>query len=249
MINGILLVDKPAGISSYDVIRQIKVEVRNYLASSDIESMVDTLWKERFYPIDGASVIDKNSNKLKIGHGGTLDPFATGMLLILFGKATKKFDELLKCRKTYLTTAIFGFETDTLDITGKEVARSSDCNINIEDINFAIRQKFLGEIMQTPPNYSAKKIQGRRACDIMRAGGSVKLEARKINIYRFDIVSQHLQKDDLMIKADFEIECSSGTYIRSLIADLGRELGCYATCESLRRTAIGQFTLGKKIKI
>lgn len=206
MINGILLIDKIKGITSYDVIRDIKKD----------------------YP-----------KGTKIGHTGTLDPFATGLLIIMIGRqATKLMDRFHQLKKRYIVDAQFGFETDTQDITGIVVSKSEDGIISTTDeIERAIEKKFLGKITQIPPKYSAKKIKGKKAYELVRAGKEFELKPKKIEIYEFRI----LNYDYPNIK--FDILCSTGTYIRTLVHDLARILGAYATATDLRRTDIGPFSL------
>lgn len=200
--SGILLVDKEAGITTYDIIRKLKP----------------------LFP-----------RGKKIGHAGTLDPFATGLVVVLIGKATKKSMEIMKTRKIYTVTAEFGYEMDTHDPTGKIVHRDE----NPEEIDHAqieaALEKFKGKIMQMPPAFSAKKVGGKRAYDLARKGEKFKLEAREIEIFRYEIVNYNWPK------VKFEVECSSGTYVRTLIVDLGRELKTFATPVELRRLAVGDY--------
>jgi tRNA pseudouridine55 synthase len=206
MINGILLVDKSKGITSYDVIRNIKKD----------------------YP-----------KGTKIGHTGTLDPFATGLLIILIGRpATKLMNQFHKLKKRYIVDAQFGFETDTQDITGKIISKSDDGIVPThEDIESTIKKSFLGSIEQMPPQYSAKKIKGKKAYELAREGKRVELKPKKIQIYEFKILEYNYPYIKL------EILCSTGTYIRTLIKDLARKLGTYATATELRRTEIGSFSI------
>jgi tRNA pseudouridine55 synthase len=206
MINGILLVDKKKGITSYDVIREIK----------------------RKYP-----------KGTKIGHTGTLDPFATGLLIIMVGRqATKLMDRFHKLKKRYVVDAKFGFATDTQDITGIVVSKSDDGIIPTkEDIQTTIEKKFLGSIKQIPPRYSAKKIKGKKAYELAREGKEFQLKPKEIEIYEFVILDYNYPN----IK--FEVLCSTGTYIRTLVHDLARALGTYATATELRRTQIGKFSV------
>ncbi|MCK9368363.1 tRNA pseudouridine(55) synthase TruB [Candidatus Dojkabacteria bacterium] len=211
VLNEILLVDKPEGMTSYDVIRKIKSR----------------------YP-----------KKTKIGHCGTLDSFATGLLILLIGKATKRQDEFHKLNKVYQTTAVFGFETDTQDITGKEINRDGDLrSISKEEIEKKINEKFIGKIFQIPPSYSAKKIDGVRAYKLAREGKEVELNPNSIEIFSFKILSYNFPE------VTFEVECAGGTYIRSLINDLGKGLGTFATCKTLRRISIGEYNVKDAIKL
>jgi tRNA pseudouridine55 synthase len=206
MINGILLVDKEKGITSYDVIREVK----------------------RKYP-----------KGTKIGHTGTLDPFATGLLIIMIGRqATKLMNRFHKLKKRYVVDAQFGFETDTQDITGIVVSKSDDGIIPTkEDIRTTIEKNFLGPIKQIPPRYSAKKIKGKKAYELAREGKKFALNPKEIEIYEFKILDYSYPNIKL------EVFCSTGTYIRTLVHDLARALGTYATATELRRTQIGKFSV------
>jgi len=212
-LDGVFLVDKPAGITSYDVIRGIKHE----LADRDM--------------LKGQ----------KIGHAGTLDPFATGLLIILFGSATKKFDDFQKMKKTYIVEAEFGYETDSYDVTGEIVKdETADVKNNVvsrDKLEKAIASKFIGKIMQTPPKFSAKKVNGARAYDLARKNVDFELKPVEVEVFRYEIT------DYKWPRVKFIIECSSGTYIRSLVVDLAREVGSSATCVSLRRISVGEFVV------
>jgi tRNA pseudouridine55 synthase len=175
----------------------------------------------------------------KIGHTGTLDPFATGLLIILVGRsATKLMNEFHKFKKRYTVKAQFGFETDTQDITGKLIAKSDDGIVPMEeDIQRTIQNKFLGPISQMPPKYSAKKIKGKKAYELAREGKDFKLQPKEIEIFEFKITDYRYPHIEM------EILCSTGTYIRTLVKDLARQLGTYATATDLRRTQIGPFSI------
>jgi tRNA pseudouridine55 synthase len=175
----------------------------------------------------------------KIGHTGTLDPFATGLLIIMIGRqATKLMDRFHKLKKRYVVDAQFGFETDTQDITGIVVSKSDDGIIPTkEDIQTTITKNFLGRISQIPPRYSAKKIRGKKAYELAREGKEFELKPKDVEIYEFKI----LNYDYPNIK--YEVLCSTGTYIRTLVHDLARRLGTYATATELRRTDIGGFSV------
>ncbi|RMD93408.1 MAG: tRNA pseudouridine(55) synthase TruB [Calditrichaeota bacterium] len=172
----------------------------------------------------------------KVGHAGTLDPFATGLLLICFAKATKQVNELVDLEKEYEGTIVLGTETDTHDLTGKIRATHSVPELKIEDLENVIAH-YRGEIEQIPPMYSAVKHKGQRLYQLARKGKQVERPARKVKIFRFDILS--LNKTSF----DFRIVCSKGTYIRALARDIGRELGCGAYVHRLVRTRIGSYRL------
>ena len=176
--------------------------------------------------------------KHKIGHAGSLDPFATGLLVITVGSATKLFDKFQEKNKKYLVTGEFGYETDTYDCTGEVTFRDSDYTqkVSKEKIE-GVLKNFQGEIYQTPPKFSAKKIQGKRAYDLARSKEDFEMEKKKIFIYRVEL------KEYMENTFTLEIECSKGTYIRSIVVDVARELDTYATPISLTRTAIGEYIL------
>ncbi len=209
--------------------------------------------------IDGILLVDKEVNitsydvirrvkkaldgKEKIGHSGTLDPFASGLLILLFGKATKLMSTFLSYEKVYDATAKFGITTDTQDITGEVVKEDKSSMIpKKEDIRELVEKKFLGDIEQIPPMYSAKRVNGERAYKLARKGQVIKLKPKKIHISQFEIYEYEYP----VFKS--KIECSSGTYIRTLIHDLGISLGTYATTTDLRRVSIGGFNIKESIK-
>ena len=186
---GVLLYDKPAGVTSHDVVAGVR---------------------RRF------------GRRVKVGHAGTLDPFATGLLLILVGRATRVQRFLMALPKTYEATARFGAVSSTGDPDGEivETGVVPDGDLELPT----------GRITQRPPAYSAVKVGGQRAYKLARAGEVVELQAREVEVYRFE---ERWREGD---RRGFEIECSSGTYVRTLIADLGD-----AYCEELRRTRVGPF--------
>jgi tRNA pseudouridine55 synthase len=188
-LGGVLLYDKPAGLSSHDVVAGARRRI---------------------------------GRGVKVGHAGTLDPFATGLLLVLVGRATRVQRFLMALPKTYLATARFGAISSTGDPEGEIV----DTGV-VPEGELTLPS---GVIRQRPPAYSAVKVSGRRAYALARAGVDVEIAERYVEVYRFDEVGREADR------RQFEIECSSGTYVRSLIADLGD-----AFCEQLRRTRIGPF--------
>jgi len=167
----------------------------------------------------------------KIGHAGTLDPFATGLLVVAIGKATKLLDLLIGQNKTYQATMILGQESDTYDITGK-ISTSSNTKIFSQEEIKTVLTKFIGRQEQIPPMFSAKKLNGKKLYELARQGIEVERKAKSINIY-----SLVLEKYDFP-RVTFSVNCSTGTYIRSLAHDLGRSLGCGALLEDLRRTSV-----------
>jgi tRNA pseudouridine55 synthase len=192
--DGVVLYDKPAGVTSHDVVAKMRRALRS-----------------------GARV--------KVGHAGTLDPFATGLLLVLVGRATRVQRFLMALPKSYEATARFGAVSNTGDPEGEIVVTGV---VPSGDLTLPT-----GLVRQRPPAFSAVKVGGRRAYALARAGETVKLAEREVHVYRFE---ERWREGE---RRGFLIECSSGTYVRSLIADLGD-----AYCEALRRTAIGPFTVG-----
>lgn len=186
--------------------------------------------------------IKKHFHINKIGHMGTLDPMAEGLLPIAIGKATRLFDYMLDKKKTYNVIFEFGYETDTLDITGVKTA-SNECNMSIDDIKSACKN-MIGKQMQMPPKYSAKNVNGARAYDLARKGIEFELNPKEIEIYQFDLLSQ-IEKN----KYKFKIVCSSGTYIRAIGRDLGYKLGTYATMTNLERCDMGYFQIDNSHKL
>jgi tRNA pseudouridine55 synthase len=209
--------------------------------------------------INGIILIDKEKNitsydvirklkrllprKYKIGHAGTLDPFATGLLVILLGKGTKLMDTFHTLRKRYEVTAEFGYSTDTQDIDGEKIEKiDATTPIPQEVIEEKIQEKFLGSISQLPPVYSAKKVNGKKAYELAREGKEVELKPKQIQVSEFQI----LEYDWPIVK--FSVQCSTGTYVRTLVNDLGKELGSLATAIELRRTQIGDFKVEDSFK-
>ena len=174
---------------------------------------------------------------LKVGHLGTLDPMATGVLLVTIGKATKLFDLMQEKEKTYVATFKFGFETDTLDATG-EIINKCDVLPTKQQI-IDILPKFIGKISQIPPKYSAKSVNGRRAYDMARKGVEFELKPKIVDIN--NIILLDFTNNELKL----EITCGSGTYIRALGRDIAKELNTFATMTSLVRTKVGSFSLDK----
>ena len=212
--NGILLVDKPIGWTSFDVVAKIRGQIR------------------RQYQEQG---IKPTKRQLKVGHAGTLDPFATGLLVILLGDATKKADEFLKLDKVYEATIRLGQTSSTGDVEG-EITDVNDRQPTEEEIKEVLK-RFVGEITQIPPMYSAIKINGQRAYKLARKGEVVDIPERKVTIYSLDLLSYDYPE------VRIRTHVSSGTYIRTLAEDIGRDLGVGAYCSALRRIAIKDFIL------
>ncbi|MBR1987586.1 MAG: tRNA pseudouridine(55) synthase TruB [Clostridia bacterium] len=189
-------------------------------------------------------VVNKIKHILKIrqvGHLGTLDPMATGVLLITIGKATKLFDIMQDKIKTYVAEFEFGYSTDTLDKTGKIIDSSQNIPFlsEIQDII----PEFIGQIEQIPPKYSAKNINGERAYDLARKGIDFELKSKTVEIYDIKIISY----TDKVLK--LEIKCGSGTYIRAIGRDIAKKLNTLATMTSLIRTQVGDISVEKCSKI
>lgn len=212
--DGIVLVDKPVGWTSFDVCAKIRGQIRaEYNAKGE----------------------KPTKRQLKVGHAGTLDPFATGLLIILLGDATKRADEFLKFDKVYEATIILGQTSTTGDPEG-EISVVNNTQPSLEQIE-GVRKQFIGNITQVPPAYSAIKINGQRAYKLARAGKEVEIPKREVVIYSLDLVSYSYP--ELKIRT----HVSSGTYIRTLAEDIGRELGVGAYCKELRRLSIDNIAL------
>jgi tRNA pseudouridine55 synthase len=170
----------------------------------------------------------------KVGHAGTLDPLATGLLIVCTGKFTKKINEYMVAEKEYTGSFTLGYTTPTYDLESEPALHAPFDHLTMEDLIRATNE-FKGEIMQVPPVFSAIKKDGKPAYLLARKGKEVKMEPRKITISAFDVLSK---VDNLVT---FRVICSTGTYIRSLAYDFGMSLGCGAYLSSLRRTRIGEF--------
>lgn len=179
--------------------------------------------------------IRRASGIKRVGHGGTLDPAAEGILPILLGAGTRMSEELERCAKTYEARILLGIQTDTLDMEGRILEERNPSAVTREDVLAAL-PSFRGTIQQVPPMFSALKHSGRRLYDIAREGKEVEREAREVTIYAIEIV------DWSPPRVTLAVTCGRGTYIRSLAADLGEQLGCGATLEHLQRTRVGPFT-------
>lgn len=200
-VHGVLLLDKPAGLSSNDALGKAK-------------------WL---------------LNAMKAGHTGTLDPFATGLLPLCFGEATKFSQDLLEADKTYETVVHLGVRTTTGDTEGDSI-EVRPVDVTCEQIN-AVLEKFRGEIDQVPPMYSALKRDGKPLYEYARAGVTLEREARRVTIHSLEFLAYEVPFLSL------RVHCSKGTYIRVLGEDIGTALGCGAHLQSLRRTKVGNLTL------
>lgn len=207
MHNGVLLIDKPAGFTSRDIVNQV----------------------------------GKIFHTKKIGHTGTLDPMATGVLILCIGSYTKLVDNLTSKNKEYIAVMQLGLLTDTLDTTGKTLKEES-VNISKDQI-YAAFKNFPREYNQEVPSYSAVKINGKKLYEYAREGVSVALPKRMVSIYSLEILN--IDNNEITFKTCV----SKGTYIRSLIRDLGASLKTYASMRSLRRVSQGAFAIDKCLKI
>ena len=201
------------------------------------------IYKDKgFTSHDVVAVVRRTINQKKVGHTGTLDPDATGVLPICVGKATKLADYIMAAEKTYIAEITLGVATDTLDSSGN-VLETKEVNCSEEDIRNAVKS-FIGEQDQVPPMYSAIKINGKKLYELAREGKEIERKARRINIFDIEILSFEMP-DKFRIKVD----CSKGTYIRTLCGDIGEKLGCGAHMSSLERTRSGSFVKENSITL
>ena len=193
---------------------------------------------------DVVSRVRKILNIKKVGHTGTLDPEASGVLPICIGKATKVSELILNKDKGYICELTLGITTDTYDSSGEILERYEDFNVSLEELEKAFDSQ-RGEIKQLPPMYSALKINGKRMCDLVRSGRSdeIELKYRDVNIKKLEILSY---KDN---KVMFYVKCSKGTYVRSICYDVGQALGCGGHMSFLLRTESGKFNLDNSITL
>ena len=213
--SGRILIDKPAGITSFGVVARVRRVLKQKL----------------------------NKKKIKVGHTGTLDPFATGLLVLLYGKETKNAMNLTKLDKVYEAEFMLGQTSSTGDPEG-EISDCNDFKIpTLEQVQNEINRNFLGKIEQTPPAFSAIKIDGRRAYDLARKGADFKIPKRTVEIFSFEILDYNFP----ILKVRTHV--SSGTYIRSLAEDLGNKLSCGAFCSKLRRIKIADFDISNAINL
>lgn len=183
-------------------------------------------------------------NANKAGHTGTLDPFATGLLVCCFGRATKISTLMLEADKSYRATLKLGAETDSGDLTGEVIQSTELDELDLGHIRVReVLQQFTGEISQIPPMHSALKRDGKPLYEYARQGIVLEREPRQVTIYSIELVS--LDTDSMVI----DVACSKGTYIRTLAQDIGRTLGCYAHLTALRRLSVGDFTLTDAVSL
>lgn len=192
---------------------------------------------------DAVNFLRKIFQTKKIGHGGTLDPAATGVLPIAVGRATKFLEYLADCDKTYKAEILFGISTDSGDLDGKIISGQENFPMPTFEELQTMSKKFIGEIEQTPPKFSAIKINGQKAYDLARKNIDFEIPKRLVKIYRLEIL--RVEKNVVTVETD----CSKGTYIRSLAADFGKNLNLPATLKSLQRTRVGKFLLNNSVAI
>lgn len=179
----------------------------------------------------------------KCGHTGTLDPMATGVLTVMLGGATRFIELLPSHNKAYRAKFRLGTITDTLDITGK-ILETREVNVTADEVREKLKE-FIGDIDQLPPMFSAVSVNGQRLYDLARQGIEVERKSRQVTIFSIDILSGNEENDEYEI----EVECSSGTYIRTLISDLGESLGCGAVMTELRRTKANGFSIENAVTL
>lgn len=202
------------------------------------------IYKEKgFTSHDVVAKLRGITKQKKIGHTGTLDPDAEGVLPVCFGNATKLCDMITDKSKEYKAVLLLGKSTDTQDISGEVIAQSDEWNnLSIEKVEEII-MSFVGEYDQIPPMYSALKINGQKLYDLARKGETVERKPRKVLIDKIEIVDIKLPQVTMIVG------CSKGTYIRTLCNDIGEKLGCFGCMESLLRTRVGRFYVNESIKL
>lgn len=206
-MNGIVIIDKPAGWTSQDVTARLR----------------------------------RVFGTRRIGHGGTLDPMATGVLPVFVGRATRSVEFFEHAEKTYETELLLGVATDTEDTTGTVLTRR-EVSVTQEQLDGTL-ERFRGEIMQIPPMYSALKVNGQKLCDLARKGRQVERQPRPVTIHELTLLSR--DGDTLRLR----VRCSKGTYIRTLCADIGEALGCGGCMQALRRTQAGEYTIAEAVPL
>lgn len=209
----IILIDKPAGLSSFGVVARVRRRLS-----------------------------EQAGKKIKVGHTGTLDPFATGLLILLANKATKLSNQFLKLDKWYEATIFLGKTSTTGDPEGEITEQNTEKVPTLEEVKTVVNQ-FVGQITQTVPVFSAIKINGQRAYQLARRGEAVSMPTRQIEIYAIEILNYSYP--ELIIRA----HVSSGTYIRTLGEDIGKALGVGAYLTSLRRTQVGDYQIKNAVKL
>ncbi len=210
----IILIDKELGWTSFDVVNKLRIELRNALGIK----------------------------KIKVGHAGTLDPLATGLVILCAGKATKQIESFVGLEKEYTAEIIIGATTPSYDLE-TEIENTFPYQHIIQDQLKSVLDNFRGQIEQTPPNYSAKQVDGKRAYNMARQGESFQLKKNTVTIHELELSEFSPPKISLRVL------CSKGTYIRSLANDIGEKLGTGAYLSALRRTKIGDYHVNDAEKI
>ncbi|MFX4271155.1 tRNA pseudouridine(55) synthase TruB [Propionibacteriaceae bacterium Y1685] len=210
--SGIVVVDKPAGLTSHQVVSRVR----------------------------------RAADTRKVGHAGTLDPMATGVLVLGVNRATRLLGHLMVTDKSYTGTIRLGASTVTDDAEG-EVINTADTSAITETMIRAAIEPFHGDIEQVPTQVSAIKINGVRSYARVRSGEEVELKARPVTVHRYDVAA--VRRIEGFVDVDVEVDCTSGTYIRALARDLGGALGCGGHLTALRRTAVGPFTLDRSVTV
>lgn len=206
--SGIVVVNKPTGITSFDVVRKVRYKFRIK----------------------------------RVGHAGTLDPLATGVLVMLLGKSTKLFDKFVGMDKAYRATLILGTSTDSADVQGKVLKQLPFGQVKREQVEEAFK-KFVGEFDQVPPMVSAVKFRGKKLYELARKGITVERKSRRIRIDCLQI--ERFDPPEVQ----FHMECSKGTYVRQLAEDVGNLLGCGACISKIERTKVGAFKIEDAVKV
>lgn len=207
-LHGILVINKPSGITSHDVV----------------------------------DIVRRKFKMKQVGHAGTLDPLATGVLVVLVGQATKLFNKFSSFDKAYMATMTLGIKTDTADIKGTVIAQKPYDGVTQEQVE-RIFKKFLGEIDQVPPMVSALKHKGKRLYQLARKGIEVEREARRVKIHTLKLLEFALPK------IQFLLECSKGTYVRKIAEDVGGLLGCEACISQIHRIKVGPFVIEQAVEL
>ncbi len=213
-MDGVILVDKPIGWTSFDVVAKIRGNLRRITGNK----------------------------KIKVGHAGTLDPMATGLLIVLAGNMTKQQDSFMKKDKVYEAEVTLGARSDTDDGEGQIVETKGEARREKREVEKALKS-FVGEIEQMPPQYSAIKLNGQKAYEIARKGEKAELKLRKVTINSIE----NIEVNGNLVR--FSCHVSSGTYIRSLARDLGEKLGCGGYLSALRRTSIGEYSVDEALAV
>jgi tRNA pseudouridine55 synthase len=223
----VLLIDKPLEWTSFDAVNKIRWQLKQFTGVK----------------------------KIKVGHAGTLDPLATGLLIICTGKFTKRIEEFQAQEKEYTGTFVIGASTPSSDME-KEIDQYFPVDHITDEMIYEATKNFTGIIDQSPPLFSAIKVDGKRAYDLARKGDETILPARKVEIMKFEITSikrslspASLGLTECLIEADFRVVCSKGTYIRSLARDFGKALNSGAYLGALRRTRIGEFKVEDAVTV